>query len=240
MPAGAYGDSLGGMTIAGGIAGALYARAMTGEPSVVDVSLLSVGTWAMALSVNNALLTGEAPKRWPMNINPVSEVNPLAGSYRTADNRWISINMLQPGRHWAEVCEHLGRLDLVADDRFDTAEKIMANAATATLLLANAFASRPLADWVQRFQTLEGQWAPHQDALEVGRDPQLRANGYVVTVEDADGEARELVANPVQFDETPPRITRAPQFAEHTDEILAALGKSEDEIIALKISEAVT
>ena len=50
MPAGAYGDSLGGMTIAGGIAAALFARERTGETSVVDVSLLGVGAWANALS----------------------------------------------------------------------------------------------------------------------------------------------------------------------------------------------
>jgi crotonobetainyl-CoA:carnitine CoA-transferase CaiB-like acyl-CoA transferase len=49
-----------------------------------------------------------------------------------------------------------------------------------------------------------------------------------------------LVANPVQFDEKPAQITRAPQFAEHTDEILRALGKSDDELIDLKISGAVT
>lgn len=58
MPAGAYGDSLGGMTIAGGIAAALLARERTGETSVVDVSLLGVGAWASALSVGLALLEG--------------------------------------------------------------------------------------------------------------------------------------------------------------------------------------
>jgi crotonobetainyl-CoA:carnitine CoA-transferase CaiB-like acyl-CoA transferase len=59
-------------------------------------------------------------------------------------------------------------------------------------------------------------------------------------VTDADGEERELVANPVQFDETPPVLTRAPLFAEHTDDILRELGRSEDEIIQLKIDGAVT
>ncbi|MGB8209843.1 MAG: CoA transferase, partial [Mycobacterium sp.] len=61
MPAGAYGDSLGGMTIAGGIAGALFARERTGETSVIDVSLLGVGAWANALSVGFALLEGGPP-----------------------------------------------------------------------------------------------------------------------------------------------------------------------------------
>ena len=43
QPGGAYGDSMGGMTIAGGIAAALLGRERSGEPSVVDVSLMSVG-----------------------------------------------------------------------------------------------------------------------------------------------------------------------------------------------------
>jgi crotonobetainyl-CoA:carnitine CoA-transferase CaiB-like acyl-CoA transferase len=44
----------------------------------------------------------------------------------------------------------------------------------------------------------------------------------------------------VQFDETPACLTRAPQFAEHTDDILRELGKSDDELIDLKIAGAVT
>jgi crotonobetainyl-CoA:carnitine CoA-transferase CaiB-like acyl-CoA transferase len=35
-------------------------------------------------------------------------------------------------------------------------------------------------------------------------------------------------------------LTRAPQFAEHTDDLLRELGRSEDEIIELKIKGAVT
>jgi crotonobetainyl-CoA:carnitine CoA-transferase CaiB-like acyl-CoA transferase len=57
LPAGAYGDSMGGAVIAGGIAAALFARDRIGEPSVLDVSLLGIGAWAMALSVCTALLT---------------------------------------------------------------------------------------------------------------------------------------------------------------------------------------
>ncbi len=71
-------------------------------------------------------------------------------------------------------------------------------------------------------------------------DPQMRANGYIVPVVDADGNERELVANPVQFDETPPTLTRAPQFAEHTDEILRELGIGDDDVLQLKIDGAVT
>ncbi len=239
MPAGAYGDSMGGMTIAGGIAAALYARATTGEPSVVDVSLLGVGAWATQLTVNLALMNGgPLPARTPPRHG--SAANPLIGAYRTADGRWIELSMLQPGRYWAEFCTLAGREELAADERFDSTEKLMANAAEAAEIVAGLIASRPFEEWVAILSRGEGQWAAVQDAWEVGQDPSLRANGLIARVVDDDGIERELVSSPVQFDETPFSLTRAPQFAEHTDEVLRWLGLTEDELIALKVDGAAT
>jgi crotonobetainyl-CoA:carnitine CoA-transferase CaiB-like acyl-CoA transferase len=238
MPAGAYGDSLGGMTIAGGIAAALLARQRTGETSVVDVSLLGVGAWANALSVGFALLEGGPRERKPTKGS--AETNPLVGHYRTADNRWLVLAMLQPGRYWPEFCRHIDREDLLTDERFEKPEALMDNAAAASAIVQEVLASRTLAEWTSRFAGMEGQWAVAQDPWEVGQDPALRANGMIAEVLDVDGTPRELVANPVQFDQTPARISRAPQFAEHTDEILRGLGKSDEELINLKIAGAVT
>jgi crotonobetainyl-CoA:carnitine CoA-transferase CaiB-like acyl-CoA transferase len=238
MPAGAYGDSLGGMTIAGGIAAALFARDRTGETSVVDVSLLGVGAWATALSVGFALLEGgPPPRRAPSNS---ARTNPLVGNYRTSDDRWLVLAMLQPGRYWPEFCQRIDRDDLVVDERFATTKALMANAAAAAQLVQDALAARPLAEWTARFAGMEGQWAVVQDPWEVGQDPALRANGLIAEVIDSEGTPRELVANPVQFDQKPTHLTRAPQFAEHTDEILRGLGKSDDDLISLKVSGAVT
>jgi crotonobetainyl-CoA:carnitine CoA-transferase CaiB-like acyl-CoA transferase len=240
QPGGAYGDSMGGMTIAGGIAAALFARERTGEPSVVDVSLMSVGAWAFGLSIDNAILSGEemapAPFDSPMNLR----VNPTIGTFRTSDGRWINFTMLQPGRYFADVCRHLDLDHLIDDERFNTAEKLMANALEAGRYVADTIASKPFSYWTQHLKTMEGQWAPVQSPLEIAADPQMEANGYLLPVTDLEGNERSLVASPVQFDERPPVLTRAPQFAEHTDDLLAELGKSQDEIIQLKIDGAVT
>jgi crotonobetainyl-CoA:carnitine CoA-transferase CaiB-like acyl-CoA transferase len=241
MPGPAYGDTIGGSTIAGGIAAALFSRAQTGEPSVLDVSLLSVGAWAMGLAIDISLLSGTARPIAPFSAGTsTAPTNALAGDYRTADDRWINISFLQPGRYWRDFCAHIGRADLADDPRFDTAERLMANAAEAAEILRGELASRTFAEWVAVFATLQGQWAPVQSSVEAGRDEQLRANGYIVTVADADGQPRELVANPVQFDETPPVLTRAPQFAEHTDELLRELGYDDEKIMKLKIDGVVT
>ena len=240
MPAGAYGDSMGGMTIAGGISAALFSRARTGQPSVVDISLMSVGIWAMGLSVNNAMLLGQDMPIAPLNAPANAPVNPTLGNFRTSDGRWVNFTMLQPGRYWADLCRHLDLAELIDDERFNTAEKLMANANEAGELVKKRLATKTLAEWIERFSTLEGQWAPNQTPLEVADDPAVVANGYVVPVTDMEGNERRLVASPVQFDETPFTLTRAPQFAEHTDEILRNLGRSEDDIIQLKVEGAVT
>ncbi|HEY4331243.1 MAG TPA: CoA transferase [Ilumatobacteraceae bacterium] len=236
MPAGAYGDSIGGMTIAGGIAAALLGRARTGETSVVDVSLMSVGAWAFGLSLGNAAMTG---------VNQPAPVldgtlNPVANTFRTSDGRWINFTMMQPFRFFPDVCRHLGLDHLIGDPRFDTFEHLMANTLAASAEFTAAMAAKPYAYWLERLQTMEGQWAPVQEPLDILADPQMSANGYLVTVTDADGRERTLVANPVQFDEQPPVIVRAPRFAEHTDQLLTELGHSEDEIINLKIEGAAT
>ncbi|MGW1024318.1 CaiB/BaiF CoA transferase family protein [Streptomyces sp. NPDC002577] len=239
MPAGAYGDSMGGMTIAGGIAAALFQRQRTGEPSVIDVSLLGVGAWATQYLVNRALMVGGP---LPVQEHPKhgSATNPLIGAYRTADDRWLEFSMLQPGRYWPEFCRVVGREDLASDERFDSTEKIMANAAEAADIVAEIIRQRPFAEWTEILARGEGQWAAVQNPWEVGQDPSLRANGLIAQIVDADGRERELVANPVQFDQTPASLTRAPQFAEHTDEVLRDIGLSDEELLQLKIDGAVT
>lgn len=239
MPAGAYGDSLGGMTIAGGIAAALYSRSVTGQAAVVDVSLLGVGAWATQFSVNLALLAGgPLPTEEPPEHG--SKTNPLIGAYRTADKRWLELAMLQPGRYWPEFCRLVDRPDLAGDERFNSVDRIMANAPVAAEIVAGLIAQRPLSDWVEVLSRGDGQWSVVQDAWEVGQDAALRANGMIASVVDVDGVRRELVASPVQFNETAVTCTRAPCFAEHTDEVLHEFGFSDNEVIQLKVDGAVT
>ena len=239
MPTGAYGDNMGGMTIAGGIAAALYARASTGETSVIDVSLLGVGAWAMQFSVNLALMAGGPLPRFPRGTGHGQPSNPLAGTFKTADGRWLMLSMLQPTRYWPEFCERMGRPDLITDPRF-AGDAVLRNGLEGGEIAADIIGKLTLAQWRELMDGAEGQWALVQNTYEVGMDPALRENGLVAKVTDYEGKQRELVTNPVQFDEAPVVTRRAPQFAEHTDEIMRELGKSDDELIALKIAGAIT
>ena len=238
MPSGAYGDVIGGMTIAGGISAALYGRATTGQTSELDISLLAVGAWSTQFTVNLALMhQGPLPK---VNKKTAVVGNPLTGNYRTADNRWLQFSMLQPGRYWAEFCRYVGRDDLIDHENFDSVEKIAQNSQSATAIFAEEIGKRTLAEWVETFKTMKGQWAPVQSPWDIANDEDLIANGRIVDIVDADGNPQKLVANPVKFDHAPVKMTRAPQFAEHTDDILREIGLDDEQLIALKIAGAVT
>jgi crotonobetainyl-CoA:carnitine CoA-transferase CaiB-like acyl-CoA transferase len=233
-PAPAYGDTISGTNLAGGIAAALFRRERTGEPSVVDVSLLGSGLWTLGHALALSLHLG-MPWAPPPQGSHGAMANPLSGLYRTADGRYLSFVMLQPGKFWADVCRHIDRPELADDPRFGTAEQIAAHTDEAVKILQEVIATRTLAEWTERFATLAGPWAPVQDTLQAAADPQVRANEYILR----SGEL-ELASSPVQFDVTAPQLGPAPEFAAQTEEILLELGLDWDRITALKEAGAVT
>jgi crotonobetainyl-CoA:carnitine CoA-transferase CaiB-like acyl-CoA transferase len=231
----AFGDVLGGLTIAGGIAAALARRERTGTPSVVDVSLLGLGLWSLGPDVTSAkLYEGVEIPTFDRDSTP----NPLVGTYPTKDGRFITIILLQADRFWPDLCEHLDRPDLVDDPRFANAAARYENRRECIQELRAIFRSRTYEEWRARLQTLAGVWAPVQTPLELHDDPQVAANGFLEPIATDSGEFR-LPANPVQFDEMPAQVNRAPEHGEHTDEVLLELGLSYDEILEHKIAGAV-
>jgi len=233
-PAPAYGDTISGTNLAGGIAAALFRRERTGEPSVVDVSLLGSGLWTLGHALALSLHLG-MPWASPPQGSHGAMANPLSGLYRTADGRYLSFVMLQPGKFWADVCQHIDRPELADDPRFATAEQIAAHTDEGVKILQEVIATRTLAEWAERFATLAGPWAPVQDTLQAANDAQVRANEYILP----SGEL-ELASSPVQFDVTAPQLGPAPEFAAQTEEILLELGLDWDRITALKEAGAVT
>ncbi len=231
-PAPGFGDSIGAMTIAGGILGALFHRERSGEATIVDVSLLGAGLWAMGQAVALSLVLD---RPWTPPPDDRTPSNPLSRNYETKDGRVLAFTCLQPGKYWAPLCDSVGRPELATDARFADHASLMDNSAEAIAILSQVFASATLDEWRQRLATFIGQWAVVQDTLEAVADPQTVANGYVQECHTAAGTPFRLVAAPVQFDEEPAVPTRAPEFNEHGDSILAELGLDSDAIIALKI-----
>jgi crotonobetainyl-CoA:carnitine CoA-transferase CaiB-like acyl-CoA transferase len=232
----AFGDVVGGQTIAGGIAAALLKRERTGEPSVIDVSLLHLGLWQLSADVVASGVIGQRVPKYDRSEMP----SPLTNVYKTSDGRFLYLVYLQADRFWSEICHKvLERPDLVEDQRFATAAVRFQHRKECIEIFDEIFASQPLAYWRERLDAIGGVWGPVHNALEVHNDPQVIANGYLPELTDDNGSTFRLVSNPVQFDETPPQLRRAPNHGEHTDEILLEMGDDWERIIALKESGAI-
>jgi crotonobetainyl-CoA:carnitine CoA-transferase CaiB-like acyl-CoA transferase len=230
-PSPGFGDSIGAMTIAGGIMGALFHRERTGEATVVDVSLFATGLWAMGQAVALSLLLDI-----PWTAPPGGAAgNPLVRNYKTKDGRELAFTCLQAGQYWAQLCEIIGRPELATDERFADHHSLVANGAQAVEILTEVFASATVAEWRERLEPFRGQWTVVQDTLEAAADPQSVANGYIQECKTATGVPFKLVAAPVQYDEQPAVPSRAPEFNEHGDAILGELGLDWDTIVDLKV-----
>ena len=232
QPGPAFGDVLGGLTIAGGISAALFHRERTGEAVVVDNSLLATSMWATGASSLAAGLFGvdRLPRR-----DRTETPNPIVGTYRTADGRFISLVMLESDRYFGDLVTLLGRPELATDPRFSDAAARAANSAACVGALDEAFAQKDLADWKPILAKAKGVWAVVQTPSELLVDPQALANGYIRDVEAKSGTVFRMVPSPLQFDERPPDLTRAPDHGEHTDEVVGELGYDQEALLDLKI-----
>ncbi|MGZ4760401.1 MAG: CaiB/BaiF CoA transferase family protein, partial [Acidimicrobiales bacterium] len=231
----AFGDLAGGMAIAGGIAAALFQRERTGTGPTIDVSLLGLAMWVLSPDVvASGLYGGDPMPKFDRKRSP----NPLVGMYKTKDGRFVTFMLLQSDRYWPEFCEHIGRPDLIADERFADAGARFTNCSELITLLDEIFAGRTYAEWCEALQTMTGVWAPVQMASEMVDDPQVQANGYLSRVVQ-NGNEYDLVANPVQMNETPDVLGPAPEHGQHTEEILLELGVDWDEIAKGKESGAI-
>ncbi|CAM3439658.1 CaiB/BaiF CoA-transferase family protein [Mycobacterium intermedium] len=235
----AFGDSIGGMFIAGGISAALLHRERTGEAVELDVSLLSTAWWAAGASVTQGMETGEVMRNhMPGSLAP--SVNPFMGNYETSDGGTINLCIISPTGLIRDTFEHLGIPEAADDPRFADVLPLIQNADAASELIRKAFAAKPFEYWRQHLKTMKGQWAPFQSLLDLASDEQALANDMIAEVEVASGGPPfKVVRGPVQFNHEPLQTTRAPQASEHTEIVLMELGMDWDRIAELKDSGAI-
>jgi len=239
MPSGAFGDSISGISLAGGIAAALAKKARTGEGSIVDGSLLGTAMWSMQMATVGATIGAMFTPPPPTVNGRLLVFNPLVNNYKTSDDRWIALCMLQADVYWEGFVRAIGREDLLTDPRFATQPERGSNTMPLVDELENTFATKTLAEWRPILRAQPGQWDVVQIVTDLPNDPQALANGFVQQVDYGDGTTLPLIANPVQFDRTPPTLSPAPAFSADTDEILTKLGWDMDAILEAKISGAV-
>jgi crotonobetainyl-CoA:carnitine CoA-transferase CaiB-like acyl-CoA transferase len=235
-PRPAFGDLMGGMTIAGGIAAALFKKQRTGEASVVDVSLLGLAAWNLSPDITSSKLYEKDPIP---SFDRKSAPNPLVGNYRTKDGRFVTLMMLQGEKFFAEFCTVVGRPELATDERYADPMNRFTNRAELISTLDEHFASKTLAKWSEILQSLSGAWGPVQSAYELHEDVDVIANGYIPEITSMAGAKFAMPVNPVQFDGEQVVPPGCPEHGQHTEELLLEAGVAWEDIERYKEEGAI-
>jgi formyl-CoA transferase len=221
------GDHPTGMSLFGAIMAALYQRERTGRGAMVSTSLLANGLWLNAIAAQGILCGARTVVRPPRE----QAVDALGNLYRTRDTRWFLIALTPDGRRWQDFTTVIGRPELHADPRFATPPARRANVRELIAILDAVFAER---DWVEWRRVLEAAgiaFGVVGTVDEIPHDPQMRASGALVPIDDPRAGASLTVSSPLQIGgQQKVPATMAPEIGEHTVEVLREAGLDQAEI----------
>jgi crotonobetainyl-CoA:carnitine CoA-transferase CaiB-like acyl-CoA transferase len=236
--AGGIADQMGAVMLAYGILAALLAREKTGRGQEVDASHLGSMAWLQGLGLSARLMLGRALPRTPRKY----ATNPLWNHYKCADGEWIALAMLQADRYWPSFCRALDVPDAENDPRFKTMLDRMMNAGDCVALLDATFATRPRAEWLERLRRGgDFIFSVVNSVDQLPDDTQVQANQYVTTYEHPSFGPTQVMGMPVGLSETPGTLRLpAPEFGQHTEEILTGLlGYSWEDVGRLREAEVI-
>ena len=217
----AFGDHMTGISLASGIAAALYKRTNTGVGSIVETSLLKTGIYGAACDF--AMRMRFDSERVPLRRK--DSESPLVNNYKTKDGRILWILCVESSRHWPVLLTAMKLRHLNDDERFKTTRLRFENRAALIAEFDKRFAEQSLEEWAIALDEHQVWWAPVQRLEEVLEDAQANV---LESFQDIPGEEAEIpirtVATPVDFNRKPTRPSGpTPQLGADTEEILGAL-----------------
>jgi crotonobetainyl-CoA:carnitine CoA-transferase CaiB-like acyl-CoA transferase len=229
-PPGAMNDVLSGSMLGMGILAALRQRDQTGEGQYVCSSQLQSIMWMQSLNFGVAANLGES-----FGISDREQPgSPLVNTYCCGDGRWIALGLIL-STHWPVFCEAVGLQHLASDERFESFGNMLRNAVPLRGLLDEHFATAPAAHWLDRMRA-RGLWvSPVNSIADLVDDDQVRANGYVATLDDG----WRAAAMPFSLRGHQPDTRQSPEYGAHTEEILREAGLDDEAILALRLDGAV-
>ncbi|MGW5498149.1 formyl-CoA transferase [Streptomyces olivaceoviridis] len=249
VSAAALGDSNSGMHLLIGILTALLDRERTGRGQRVSVSMQDavLNLCRVKLRDQQRLERVGYLEEYPQYPNGTfTDVVPRGGNaggggqpgwvlkckgWEEDPNAYIYFTIQE--QDWGPTCQALGKPEWIDDPAYSTAQARQPHIFDIFAEIERWLADKTKYEAVDILRRYGVPCAPVLSMKEIAYDPALRSSGSVVEVEHKERGTYLTVGSPIKFTGFTPTITGSPLLGEHTDEVLASLRYSEEEIAAL-------
>jgi crotonobetainyl-CoA:carnitine CoA-transferase CaiB-like acyl-CoA transferase len=223
------GDIGGSLFGAIGILSALIDRAATGMGAQIDVAMFDSQLALLENPIARYLNTGGEPRR-------LGSRHPLVAPFQAFPTKDAPIVIcVDTEAQWAQLCEAIGRSDLVGYPLFADGSSRARNHAKLEPELIAALAKRTRAEWLSVLDAAGVPSGPINSISDAVEDPQVVARGMIRRT----GTGR-FASQPIRFSTYQSASEEpAPKLGEHTQEVLAEFGFSVAEISAMKSEGAI-
>ncbi|MFG1664683.1 CaiB/BaiF CoA transferase family protein [Streptomyces sp. Y7] len=223
-------DIAAGMYAYSGILTALYTRATTGTARPVEVSLFEALAEWMGQPAYYTQYGGTQPPRLGTQHPTLAPY----GAYPAADGKEVLFS-IQNEREWAVLCgEFLGRADLVDDPRFATSSARVAHREALNAVVAERCARSDAEEILKDLESINIACAGVNDVAAFLDHPVLAGRDRWRDVAVPGGATARALLPPADLAGVPARMDPVPAVGEHTEAILTELGRTAEEIEALR------
>jgi crotonobetainyl-CoA:carnitine CoA-transferase CaiB-like acyl-CoA transferase len=222
-------DMCAGIFAAYGVTVALLEREASGKGQWLHTSLLEAQIYMMDFQTSRWTIDGEIPGQ-AGNFHPTSIPT---GVYKTKDG-YINIAVFG-GKIWERFAEAMGAPEWIADDRSKTKSARSVHRDWLNAEIEKRLQENTSGYWIEKLNREGVACGRINNLKQVFEEPQVKHLGMLKTVTSKHLGEQVLMGQPVTLERTPSTLARAaPKRGEHSEEILAEVGYSRDELARMK------
>lgn len=212
-----------------GILAALHARNTSGTGQFLDSSLQEGQMTWLENYAGEYFATGEDPPRRGNRHPQVVPYEAVQGS----DGDWFILGV-GSDNIWQAFCRYVGRDDLAQDKRFSTNGDRIENYDALIPLVRDIICQRTTDEWLTVLRDVGVPCGRINTVKEALTDPHIIERGMIIELEHPALGIVKSLATPVHLADTPLVYHRhPPTLGEHTDQVIAELGFSPEQIAQL-------
>ena len=249
------GDSGTGLHLALGIVAALYQRKTTGRGQKVLAAMQDgvLNLCRVKLRDQQRLDRTHVMEEYPQYPNGMFlDAVPRAGNasgggqpgwilkckgWETDPNAYLYFITQAPV--WKDICEVIGRPEWLEDPRYATPKGRLPHLMEIFGEIEKWTMTKSKFDAMDLLNKYDIPCGPILSMKELADEPSLRKTGTVVEVDHPKRGKYLTVGNPIKLSDSPTDVKRSPLLGEHTDEVMAELGFSKEQIAELRAAGAI-